>query len=121
MQNKPQELSYIINRGVNKPLEFRGLKAHYIYFLAIGLAVLLIMFCVMYISGVPVYIELLLILVLGAGLFTGVTKLSHRFGAHGLKKLLDNRKLPRTIRPATKNRAASVIIFRGLASRFRER
>ena len=107
MQNNTAERPYIINKGVNKPIEFRGLKAQYIYYLAIGLAVLLILFCVLYISGVPVYLELLLILLLGAGLFTGVTKLSHRFGEHGLKKLLNSRKLPTAIRPATQTGAAS--------------
>jgi len=49
-------IQYTINKGINKPIEFRGLKAQYIYFLAGGLAALLLVFCIMYISGTPVYI-----------------------------------------------------------------
>lgn len=121
MENQMQELPYTINKGVNRPIEFRGLKAQYFYYLAIGLAVLLILFCVMYISGVPVYLGLVLILALGAGLFTGVTRLSHRFGEYGLKKLLASRKLPKAIRPVRPTGAASVTVFRRLDADYSER
>jgi hypothetical protein len=47
---------YHINKGINKPIEFKGLKAQYIGYLAAGLVALLIFFAVMYISGLPVYI-----------------------------------------------------------------
>ena len=46
---------YQINKGINKPIEFKGLKAQYIGYLAGGLVGLLILFAVMYISGLPVY------------------------------------------------------------------
>lgn len=59
-----EKLSYDINKGVNRPVEFRGLKAQYIYYLAIGLAVLLIAFSVMYIAGMPVYLCLPIVLFL---------------------------------------------------------
>lgn len=114
MQKDRQERPFTIHKGVNRPIEFRGLKAQYIYYLAIGLAVLLILFCVMYICGVPVYLGLALILVAGGGLFTGVTRLSHRFGAHGLKKRLAMRHLPGAIRPARTTGVVSVSIFRDL-------
>lgn len=85
---------YAINKGVSKPIEFRGLKAQYIAYLAIGLVLLLISFAVLYISGVNLYVVLPLILILGTGLFLTVTRLSHRFGEHGLQKFLAKRGLP---------------------------
>lgn len=93
-----QELPYKINKGVNRPVEFRGLKAQYIYYLALGLAVLLILFCVLYISGTPVYLSLFILLVLGGGLFVSVSRLSRRYGAYGLMKRYAARRLPYAIK-----------------------
>lgn len=85
---------YTINKGVSKPIEFRGLKAQYIAYLAIGLVLLLICFAALYISGLNLFIVLPLILSLGGTLFFTVTRLSHRFGEHGLQKFLAKRSLP---------------------------
>jgi len=41
---------YQINKGVSKPIVFKGLKAQYIAYLAIGLVFLLVAFAVLYIS-----------------------------------------------------------------------
>lgn len=97
-----QDLEYNINKGVNRPIEFRGLRAQYIYYLAVGLAVLLMLFCILYISGTPVYLCLLLILVLGAVLFVSVSKLNRQYGQFGLMKRSASRRLPRAIRPGSR-------------------
>jgi len=89
---------YPINKGVSKPIVFRGLKAQYIAYLAIGLVVLLISFAVLYISGLSLLLILPLVLGLGTGLFVGVFRLSHRFGEHGLSKHLARKALPDCIR-----------------------
>jgi|GEM_PF-1616985 len=114
MQNS--EIQYVINKGVNRSIEFRGLKAQYIYYLAIGLAVLLIVFCTLYISGLPVYLGLALIITLGSGLFVLVAKMSHRYGEHGLKKHMAAKKLPSAIRPGLAGRPASLQLFRLLTA-----
>lgn len=85
---------YQINKGVSKPIEFRGLKAQYIAYLAVGLVLLLIAFAVLYISSVGLLIILPLITGLGAALFFTVFRLSYRFGEHGLSKYLAKRRLP---------------------------
>lgn len=108
-----QEIQYKINKGVNRPIEFRGLKAQYIYYLAAGLAILLVLFCILYISGTPVYLSFLLILLLGGGLFVAVSRLSHRFGQHGLMKLFSARRLPSAVRPGTTR------VFRSLVTQKR--
>jgi hypothetical protein len=38
---------YKINKGINKPIEFKGLKAQYIAYLGAGLITLLILFAVL--------------------------------------------------------------------------
>lgn len=90
-------LAYDINKGVNRPVEFRGLKAQYIYYLAIGLAVLLIAFSIMYIAGIPVYLCLPAVAFTGGGLFMGVYRYSHKYGEHGLMKAIAYRQLPEAI------------------------
>lgn len=87
-----------INKGVNKPIEFRGLYGQYIGYLAGGLVVLLLSFTLLYIAGMPLVLLLPLILSLGFGLFFSVTRLSKRFGVHGLGKYIAKRGLPRYVK-----------------------
>ena len=85
---------YHINKGVSKPIVFKGLKAQYIAYLAVGLVLLLIAFAILYIMGISLFVVLPLIFGLGTGLFFATYRLSHRFGEHGLMKYLAKRNLP---------------------------
>lgn len=85
---------YKINKGINKPIEFKGLKAQYIGYLGIGVILLLIIFAVLYISGVNMFVCLGLILLLGTLLFMGIYRLSDTYGQHGLLKKLARRNIP---------------------------
>jgi len=89
---------YQINKGVSKPIVFKGLKAQYIAYLAIGLVTLLIGFAVMYICGLSLWIILPVVLGLGTALFFIVLRLSHQFGEHGLSKHFAKKHLPEQIR-----------------------
>ncbi|MBB6611810.1 DUF4133 domain-containing protein [Pontibacter sp. Tf4] len=89
---------YQLNKGINQPILFRGLKAQYIGYLAAGLVALLLLFAGMYLAGVPIPIGLGTILVSGAGLFTGVYRLSHTYGEHGLLKRMARYRVPATLR-----------------------
>lgn len=106
---KREQLKYDINKGVNRPIEFHGLKAQYIYYLAAGLAFLLVAFSAMYIAGVPVYLCLPVVFLVGSGLFTGVYRLSHRYGEHGLAKAMALRQVPAAIL------SKSLKVYEGLA------
>ncbi|RZL05567.1 MAG: DUF4133 domain-containing protein [Pedobacter sp.] len=85
---------YKINKGVSKPIVFKGLKAQYIAYLAVGLVLLLVSFAVLYISRVSLFVIMPVIAGLGTGLFLSVFRLSHKFGEHGLMKYLARRGLP---------------------------
>jgi hypothetical protein len=89
---------YKINKGINKPIEFKGLKAQYIWYLAIGLIALLIVFAVLYIIGVNTYVCLVLILIAGTFLFMRVTKLSNKYGEHGMMKKVAAQGVPKIIK-----------------------
>lgn len=89
---------YKINKGINKPIEFKGFKAQYIWYLGIGLVALLVLFAVLYIVGVNTYACLVLTLMLGAGLFIRVSKLSNKYGEHGMMKKIARQSVPRVIK-----------------------
>ena len=93
---------YVLNKGINKPIEFKGLKAQYIWYLGGGLLGLLILFAVLYICGVNPFVCLGVILLMGAGLFAYVYRLSHTYGAYGLMKKVAKRRLPGTIKIGTR-------------------
>jgi hypothetical protein len=88
---------YSINKGVSKPIVFRGLKAQYIAYLAVGLVLLLVTFGILYVMDISLWIVLPGTALLGSCLFYTVFKLNHTFGEHGLMKFLAKRKLPSSI------------------------
>lgn len=88
---------YTINKGINKPIEFRGLKAQYIWYLGGGLLALLILFAVLYICGVNTFVCLGLILSLGLVLFMYIYRLSHKYGEHGMMKKAARRGIPKVV------------------------
>ncbi len=89
---------YHINKGINKPIEFKGLKAQYIWYLGGGLVALLIFFAIIYILGVPVIICLLLVMSLATVLFMQVYKFSRIYGEHGLMKKAAKKAIPKVIK-----------------------
>jgi hypothetical protein len=94
---------YKINKGINKPVEFKGLKAQYIWILGAGLVSLLLLFAFLYILGVNVIVCLLIVLILGASLFIVVYRMSERFGEHGMMKKLAARSIPKNIKSYSRN------------------
>lgn len=89
---------YKINKGINKPIEFKGLKAQYIGYLGVGLLGLLILFAALYICGVNTFACLAIIGLLGSGLFLYVFKLSHKYGEHGMMKKAASKRIPNIIK-----------------------
>lgn len=89
---------YTINKGINKPIEFKGLKAQYIWYLGGGLLALLILFAILYICGLNTFACLGIIIIGGTVLFIHVYKLSHKYGEHGMMKSIAKRSIPRAIK-----------------------
>jgi len=89
---------YSINKGINRPLEFKGLKAQYIWYLGAGLLLLLIIFAALYIVGVNSFVCLAIIIVKGTALFLYVYRLSHKYGQYGLMKKLARRHVPKEVK-----------------------
>lgn len=99
---------YTINKGINKPIEFKGFKAQYIWYLGGGLLVLLILFAVLYICGVHPFICLAIILICGTVLFIYLGRLSNKYGEYGLMKKMAKKGGPNVIKSHSRK------IFQGM-------
>jgi len=89
---------YQVNKGINKSIEFKGLKAQYIWYLGGGIAGLLIVFSAMYLIGLPSLLCVGVILIAGALLVVKVYGMSNKYGEHGLMKAMARKQVPKVIK-----------------------
>jgi len=86
-----------INKGIGCTVEFKGLKAQYLFGFAGGLLLVLILVMVLYMADVNMYI-CLSVGCLSASLIVWKTfSLNNKYGEHGLMKLGAKRKHPQYI------------------------
>lgn len=96
---------FTINRGIGKSVEFKGLKAQYLFIFVGGLLALFILFVIMYLSGVNQWLCIGFGLVAASVLVWQTFALNVRYGEHGLMKMqargshpkyvINRRKIPR--------------------------
>ena len=86
-----------INKGVGREVEFKGLRAQYLFIFAAGLLAVFVMFVIMYMAGIGQWI------CIGFGVSSATVlvwltiTLNRKYGSHGLMKLLAARRHPRRI------------------------
>lgn len=85
---------YPINKGVNRAIMFRGLKAQWIWWLCGGLLSLMLLFTILYLLSVPLLICTLIVLVSGTCLFPFVYKMNSKYGEHGWTKKTAAKYIP---------------------------
>ena len=78
---------YPINKGIGRSVEFKGLKAQYLFIFVGGLLALFVLFVILYMVGTDQWI-CIGIGVTGASVLVWQTfALNARYGEHGLMKL----------------------------------
>lgn len=95
---------YSINKGINKSIEFKGLKAQYIWYFGAGVIALLILFAILYIMGINSFVCIGIILISGTVLTVKIYALSNTYGEYGMMKKWAKRSIPKIVR--SKSRAA---------------
>lgn len=86
-----------INKGVGREVEFKGLRAQYLFIFVFGLLAVFVVFVIMYTAGIGQWV------CIGFGVSAATVvvwltfSLNRRFGSHGLMKLLAARQHPRRI------------------------
>ena len=84
---------YPINKGVGRQVEFKGLRAQYLFLFAGGLLAVFILVVVLYMGGVDQVAGV----GLGGALVALTFRLNRKYGAYELMKLLAARRHPRRI------------------------
>ena len=104
---------YQINKGINKSIEFKGLKAQYIWYLAGGLVGLLIIFAILYIIGINAFVCVGIILLAGTFLVFKIYAMSNKYGEHGMMKKLAQRSVPKAIKSNSRKVFKTLMIKNG--------
>ena len=78
--------TYKINKGINKPVEFKGLKAQYLAYFFFGMLGVFGAFTTLYLLGLPLYGCVAFALVSGTGVSYLIFKWNREYGEFGLMK-----------------------------------
>ncbi len=86
---------YPINKGIGRPVEFKGLKAQYLFIFCGGLLALFVLFVILYMVGIDQWICIGFGAASSSLLVWQTFALNARYGEHGLMKLGAARSHPR--------------------------
>ena len=86
---------YPINKGIGASVEFKGLKAQYLFIFAGGLLLLFVLFVIMYMVGISEWICIGFGATSASLLVWQTFRLNGKYGEHGLMKLSAVRSHPR--------------------------
>ena len=86
---------YPINKGIGRPVEFKGLKAQYLFIFVGGLLALFVLFVILYMIGIDQWICIGFGVVSASVLVWQTFALNARYGEHGLMKLGASKNHPR--------------------------
>ncbi|WP_336702854.1 DUF4133 domain-containing protein [Chryseobacterium indologenes] len=90
-------VSYHINKGIGRTVEFKGLKAQYLFIFAGGLLGILVFVMIMYMAGVNTYLCLFLGGSMSGLLIWQTFSLNRKYGEHGLMKSSAKKRHPQYI------------------------
>lgn len=86
---------YPINKGIGRSVEFKGLKAQYLFIFVGGLLALFVLFVILYMIGIDQWICIGFGVVSASVLVWQTFALNARYGEHGLMKLGATKSHPR--------------------------
>lgn len=86
---------YPVNKGIGRSVEFKGLKAQYLFIFVGGLLALFVLFVILYMIGIDQWICIGFGVVSASVLIWQTFALNARYGEHGLMKLGATKSHPR--------------------------
>ena len=95
LRAKPEK--YQVNRGIGKPVEFKGLKSQYLFIFCGGLLAVFVVFIVLFMAGVNQWLCICFIVSASLLLVWQTFRLNARYGTHGLMKAAARKRHPRFI------------------------
>ena len=86
---------YPVNKGIGRSVEFKGLKAQYLFIFVGGLLALFVLFVILYMIGIDQWICIGFGVVSASVLVWQTFALNARYGEHGVMKLGATKSHPR--------------------------
>ena len=90
---------YPVNRGIGKPVEFKGLKSQYLFIFAGGLLAVFVVFIVLFMAGVNQWVCIVFIVSASLLLVWQTFRLNARYGIYGLMRhprfIISRKAIPR--------------------------
>ncbi|PUV24436.1 DUF4133 domain-containing protein [Sphingobacterium athyrii] len=90
-------MKYNINKGIGRTVEFKGLKAQYLFMFAGGLLTVLILVMILYMANTHMYLCLTFGITAASVIIWKTFSLNTKYGEHGLMKLGAKRSHPQYI------------------------
>jgi hypothetical protein len=88
-------MEYNINKGIGKSVEFKGLKAQYLFIFAGGLLSVFVLFVILYMIGIDQWICIGFGVIAASVLVWLTFDLNRKYGENGLMKIMAKRQHPR--------------------------
>lgn len=88
-------MEYTINKGIGASVEFKGLKAQYLFIFAAGLLSVFVVFVILYMVGIDQWICIGFGVIAASVLVWMTFNMNQKYGEHGLMKLMASRQHPR--------------------------
>lgn len=89
---------YSINKGINKSIEFKGLRAQYIWYFGGVVMLLFLLYTIMYFIGLNSYLSIGIIALAGTFMTVKVYALSNKYGEYGMMKAMAKRMVPKVVK-----------------------
>ena len=103
---------YPVNRGIGKPVEFKGLKSQYLFIFAGGLLAVFVVFIVLFMAGVNQWVCIVFIVSASLLLVWQTFRLNARYGTYGLMKIAARKRTYGLMKIAARKRHPRFIISR---------
>ncbi len=87
-------MEYSINKGIGQSVEFKGLKAQYLFICATGLLAVFVVFVVMYMIGISQWVCIGFGIIAASALVSMTFNLNEKYGEHGLMKTIAVKQHP---------------------------
>jgi membrane-bound ClpP family serine protease len=87
-------MEYTVFKGINKTVEFKGLRAQYLVYFVVGVIILFMLFVILRIFNVHIAGSIITVVGLALILIVTVFRMNAKYGQYGLMKKQAQRRCP---------------------------
>jgi predicted membrane chloride channel (bestrophin family) len=88
-------MEYQVFKGINKTVEFKGLRAQYLVYFVVGIIILFMLFIILRLFNVNIAGSLITVVGLAFALTVAVFRMNTKYGRYGLMKKQARGRCPR--------------------------